>query len=71
MTALKITVALVIIAVGLFLGHEGRLSSEQSERGIRQRADAQARRIYEETENLISAKRTREELIEQWKALRI
>lgn len=71
MTALKITAALIIIALGLFVGCENRLDHEQSERGIRQRADAQARRIYEETENLISAKRTREELIEQWKALRI
>ncbi len=71
MTALKITAALVIIAVGLFLGCEGRLSSEQSEHGIRQNADARARRIYEETESAISAKRTREELIEQWQTLRV
>lgn len=69
MTALKITAALVIISVGLFLGHEGRLSSEQSEHRIRQRADARARRTYAETERMLCEKRTREELIRIWERL--
>ena len=71
MTALKITVALVIIAGGLFLGCEGRISSEQSEYRIRQRADARAQKIRRETESEISVRKTREELIEQWRTLRM
>lgn len=69
MTGLKIIAALIIIAIGLFAGHEGRLSSEQSEHGIRQRADARARRTYAETERMLCEKKTREELIRIWERL--
>lgn len=71
MTALKITAALVIIAVGLYAGHEGRLRAEQSEHWIRQRADARAQKIRKDTESEISVRRTREELIKQWQALKV
>lgn len=69
--AVVATAVLILLILGIWAMKESRLEHDALEYRIREWGGTEARRIYAETADTIAAKMAREELIEQWQALRV